>query len=173
MRISRIKVSSETVGTVRTGFSGAKTVLAEESGRFEIRFFSSNGRLKDVVQVEKGAEYVVGPDFVKRQVPLEEDNYWPRRWAREFKRVAHKSYFVLLREGEEYLIAGNGKKEIKWKCPTSLERLVWTPQGGGFPCQKCFVNRSWLERVGYEEFCKEMESAKAFSMNLQMERYWR
>jgi hypothetical protein len=164
MRISRITVSSEAVGTVRSGFSGAKTVLVEENGRFEIRFFSSSGRLKNSVQVKEGVEYVIGPDFIKQQVPLNEDNYWPRRWAREKGGISHLSYFEILDDGQEFeLPIIRGRKDEPWRlaCPESIKRLSIKPING-FGYGKCLVSRSWLEKASYAEFCSAMQDENLY-----------
>jgi len=160
MRTIKKEINEKNIGRVRTGMTGAFVELKKEREGFFVKFFSCKGEYKKSFKVEEGAEYVIGPDWIKKISPLDQDKYWPRRWAREYGREsqkAHLSYFRILDDGDSYGVGLYRKdgEEYKASCPKTLERLDIRPLGN-FPYIKCIVRKSWLEKVSYEEFCDAM-----------------
>lgn len=159
MKTSKMVVGKEFLGVVRKGFSGATAVLEQERNDFHVRFLCASGKTKKICTVKVGHEYVIGPDWLKRLPPLEEDTYWPRRWSREFGKgcsAAHTSFFKILNEGEFY--QHMSEYAVAWSqipCPKTLERRVIHPLNS-FSYAVALVNKAWLATVSYAEFCEAM-----------------
>lgn len=159
MKTAKIKIHDEALGRIRTGFSGAYAQLDKDNkGQFIITFFSAKGKTKKNMLVEAGQEYVVGPNWIKHLPPVEKDNYYPRRWSREFGHVAHMSYFVIMNPGDEYE-AENLGYTITLQCPEKLNCASFKPLNG-FGFGKCLINKQWLATATYPEFCFRMDEYK-------------
>jgi hypothetical protein len=154
MKISQILVGRENLGIVRQGFSGARTMLLKNGNDFFFVFVSSKGKEKNKIKAKEGLEYLVGPDFVKEYIPLERDTYWPRRWAREYGRHAHMTYFRLMEETEVFEF-NQGVREASWLCPDTLLKILLTPLNG-HPFTRCLINKKWLKTATYAQFCWAM-----------------
>lgn len=158
MRVKEILVGENNLGVVRTGATGARAELVKEGDQYFISFFSSHNRPKQCIRVKEGSHYVIGPNFVKERPAVENDRFWPRKWAR-LNGEAHKSLFRYLSPDNTYVYRDflRGVEE-SCPCPEKLIRVFQNESSGSMQSWlEIYVNREWLKNATWEEFCWELD----------------
>ena len=159
MRVAKIFTTPNLLETVvRKGFSGKECWFVQRpEGLFFV--FMSYGQEREKIPAQMSAHYVIGPNWVKEVPNPAADDYYPRRWG-FIHNVAHTSYFKLMAPGEMMelpTIYGNDNEPYTVGKPEKLNIITVKPLHG-YPFKKCLVNKNWLTKASWEEFCQEMEN---------------
>ena len=150
---------------------GIRVSVQERNGKKTMYIICDGSGETKEVSVKAGTTYMVGRADGKpfaRLIPnIEDDDYFPRRYGREFS-LPHLRHFKVMKPGSEAEVLGKAVK-----CPKGIVKIECRTSGGLL--YRYLVNESWLKKVEtYEDFkvavqgCQRITERKNYEVRRRM-----